>query len=203
MSSLPRSAKRPLPVLTSAHEPRGIEVLLTVALGNTLLSPFYARYVAGLGLCGDERVLDFGSGSGVCARYLARRLTRGGRLTCLDVSARWLETARRCLRRHANVSCILGHITTPVLPDGGYDLVVAHYALHHVPVSERETVFRFLAAKLAPDGRLAIRDPLNEWPSVVHDQEAWGVSAGLRRASGVVSRYRLAGEVYEAVYVRP
>jgi cyclopropane fatty-acyl-phospholipid synthase-like methyltransferase len=42
------------------------------------------KYIESLPIQGDEQVLDFGCGVGGCAKYLIKRLNRGGRLTCVD-----------------------------------------------------------------------------------------------------------------------
>jgi SAM-dependent methyltransferase len=59
-------------------------------LYDPLRAGYLRRLVGSLELTGRERVLDFGSGAGSEAVYLARALQRGGRLTCLDVSPTWL-----------------------------------------------------------------------------------------------------------------
>ncbi len=62
----------------STYEPQKLEIYLTLGLGITVLSPYYRGFARSLGLHGDERVLDFGSGSGICSRHIAARLRRGG-----------------------------------------------------------------------------------------------------------------------------
>lgn len=77
-----------------SHEPGIIEVFLTVVLG-TLFGSMYREYVDRLGLKGSEHVLDFGSGSGNLALFIALRLTQGGgRLTCVDISKKSMDVAR-------------------------------------------------------------------------------------------------------------
>lgn len=65
----------------STYEPPALEIWLTRTLGATVLSPYYRGFVRRLGLRGDERVIDYGSGSGVLSRHIAARLEEsGGRL---------------------------------------------------------------------------------------------------------------------------
>lgn len=47
------------------YEPPPLEIGLTLALRLTVLSPDYRGFAGGLNLSGSERVLDFGSGSGI------------------------------------------------------------------------------------------------------------------------------------------
>ena len=85
-------------------------------LYDPLRAGYLRRLVASLELTGMERVLDFGSGAGSEAVYLAQALQRGGRLTCLDVSPTWLAEARRRLRRFTNVEFLLGEAPTAACP---------------------------------------------------------------------------------------
>jgi ubiquinone/menaquinone biosynthesis C-methylase UbiE len=97
----------------SGYEPSPLEVGLTLLLARPILGRYHARRVRDLGLLGDERVLDYGSGPGLAARHLARALSKGGgMLTCVDVSSRWLESARRALRGYTNIEFRLGDIWT-------------------------------------------------------------------------------------------
>jgi len=112
-----------------------------------------------LNLRGSERVLDFGSGSGVCTRHIAARLQSGGHLDCVDISRGWMQVLRRSLRRFDNVAYHLGHITQLDLPKAAYDLVVLHFVLHDIPPAEHPRLIHALVRKLKPGGRLVLRDP--------------------------------------------
>jgi ubiquinone/menaquinone biosynthesis C-methylase UbiE len=136
------------------------EVLLHRLALNGVARPTYRRFVKGLALHGDERVLDFGSGSGAEARYLAPILERGGgALTCVDISPVWLAEIKKVLRRYRNVEYRLGHLWELDLPTASYDVVVAHYVLHDIPAKERARVAAEFARLLAPGGRVIVRDP--------------------------------------------
>ncbi len=154
------------PKMASTYEPSASEIHLTLALGLTLLSPYYYQFARGLKLLGDERVLDFGSGSGICSRHIAARLTKGGSLDCVDVSHGWIGIARRTLRRYGNVHFHLGHITEVPLADGAFDMVVIHSVLHDIPAPQRAGIMSALAQKLNPGGRLALREPQSEGTSL-------------------------------------
>jgi hypothetical protein len=72
----------------STYEPTPLEIKITLALGLTVLSPYYRGFARSLNLSGDEGILDFGSGSGVCSRHIAallflcRFFTGLGQLIC-------------------------------------------------------------------------------------------------------------------------
>ncbi len=148
------------PKTTSAYEPSDAEIRLTLALGLTILSPYYRQFARGLKLNGNERVLDFGSGSGVCSRHIAACLQRaGGSLDCVDVSRKWIGVARKTLGRYRNVKFHLGHIAEVPLPDGAFDMVVVHFVLHDIRAVQRLSVVHALARKLKPQGCLMLREP--------------------------------------------
>lgn len=128
-------------------------------LYDPLRAGYLRRLVADLGLAGSERVLDFGSGAGSEAVYLAPALDHGGSLTCLDVSPTWLAEARRRLAGFTDVTFLLGEVQDAELPVGGYDLVWAHYVLHDVDPSALPAVLVALARALAPSGRFVAIEP--------------------------------------------
>jgi SAM-dependent methyltransferase len=116
--------------------------------------------VASLRLAGTERVLDFGSGPGSEAIYLARALDRGGRVTCLDVSPTWLGEARRRLRRFDNVDFLVGSASAVGLPAAAFDVVLAHYVLHDVDGAALAGSLAALSQALRPGGRFVAVEPI-------------------------------------------
>jgi ubiquinone/menaquinone biosynthesis C-methylase UbiE len=185
-------------------EPGRLEVLGQRFLANPLLRPLYRRYVDQMGLRGDERVLDYGSGSGAAARHLAKRLEAGGgRLTCMDVSARWQEAIRKDLREHSNVEYRCGDVRTMGLPEGSFDVVLVHWMLHDVPPWDRPSILAELARLLRPGGRLFTREPT----SAKHGMPAAEVrkllaAAGLVETLGTEGKMRLIGAYYRGVWIR-
>jgi len=130
-------------------------------VNNRLWSLSYGSYVRSLRLKGSERVLDFGSGSGAAAIHLARALSAGGgRLTCLDISEKWLECVRVELAAFSNVDFVLGDIFSGALESGVYDVVFVHFVLHDIAPAARAEVVKALAARLKPDGQIYLREPL-------------------------------------------
>ena len=167
------------PKTAFSYEPTDTEIRLALALGLTILSPYYHQFARGLKLIGNERVLDFGSGLGVCSRHIAACLQRaGGRLDCVDVSHKWICVARKTLRGYSNADFHLGHIAEVTLPDSAFDMVVVHFVLHDIPAVQRLGVMHALARKLKPQGRLMFREPVVE--TVCPDElRQLGVDAGL------------------------
>ena len=186
-------------------EPGRVEVLAAPLFTNVLLSPLYRRYVDQMGLRGDERVLDYGSGSGAAARHLAKRLRAGGgRLTCMDVSTRWQALLRKVLRAYPDVEFRLGDVRTMGLPAESLDVVVVHWMLHDIHPQDRPEIVAELARLLRPGGRLFSREPTGAKHGMpaAHAREVFA-GAGLRESLAEEGKLPVIGAYYRAVWTRP
>jgi SAM-dependent methyltransferase len=95
--------------------------------------------------------LDAGAGEGGDAFWLA---AQGWTVTAVDISSVALErAAKRASERGLAITWLHANLaTTP--PPADYDLVTAHYL--HIPKAEQPTLFRNLAAAVAPGGTLLV-----------------------------------------------
>jgi ubiquinone/menaquinone biosynthesis C-methylase UbiE len=185
----------------STYEPPPLEIGLTLALGLTVLSPYYRSFARSLDLSGDELVLDFGSGSGICSRHIAALLKRCGHLDCVDISSGWMNVIRKTLRDCNNVSYHLGSITQLDLPASAFDVVVLHFVLHDISATERQSVVNALARRLKPGGRLLLREPQGEGLSpeeLLQLASTAGLSPSIFR-----SRKVAVWAVIDACFIRP
>lgn len=185
-------------------EPGRADVLATLVIMNGLLGPLYGRYVAQMGLRGDERVLDYGSGSGAAARHLAKRLDVAGRLTCMDVSARWQAVVRKVLRARPEVEYRLGDVRTMGLPEGSFDVVLVHWMLHDVAPADRPSIVAELARLLRPGGRLFTREPTASRHGIpAAEVRSLLAGAGLDETLGAEGKAPVIGVHYRAVWTKP
>jgi ubiquinone/menaquinone biosynthesis C-methylase UbiE len=185
-------------------EPGAAEAVLARLFTNRLLGPLYGRYVDDMHLRGDERVLDYGCGSGAAARHLAKRLREEGHLTCMDVSTRWQRAARATLRAYPSVEFLLGDVRTMELPEASYDVVLVHWMLHDVPPWDRPSIVAELARLMRPGARLFSREPT----SAKHGMPAGQVrelfaAAGLSETLAAEGKALVLGEYYRAVWAKP
>ncbi|MDP3181072.1 MAG: class I SAM-dependent methyltransferase, partial [Bacteroidota bacterium] len=81
---------------------------------------YHPSYVKRLGLSGTERVLEFGSGGGCMSRALARTLIPEGSLSCVEISAYWIEKARQRLKVFTNIEYLQGDITRMTVPENHF-----------------------------------------------------------------------------------
>jgi len=186
-------------------DPTPAEVRGATLWTNRLLSPYYARFVRSLELTGDERVIDFGSGSGAEARHLAAVLARGGgHLTCIDVSPAWLRAAQRELRGRTNVEFLLGDVPRLGLETASFDVVAIHFVLHDIEVEERRPAVDGLARALRPGGRIVLREPLRAGHGISAAEITTLMSdAGLRPRDVRPRRYPVLGNVVDATFHKP
>jgi ubiquinone/menaquinone biosynthesis C-methylase UbiE len=184
----------------SSREPSSFEVFLTVLLSN-IAARRYKRYVDSFGLTGSERVLDYGSGSGRISRHIAQRLLQGNRhLTCVDVSAVWIHTIQKRLKKYPNVDFKLGNISSLAIDDNAYDVAVVHFVLHHVDERERQEKVDVLSHKLKVGGRLLVREPTREGHGTPVEKIRQLMSkAGLRERDSRITRSLVMGQIYEGV----
>ncbi|NIV34621.1 MAG: methyltransferase domain-containing protein, partial [Anaerolineae bacterium] len=125
------------------HEPGKMEVWLTMLAGKLFGRSVYEPYVNSLGLRGDEKVLDFGSGAGTPAQLIAGKLAEGsGTLTCVDVSQVWIKTAQKRLQAYSNVTFLSGEISDLDVPDESHDIVFIHFVIHDIPARQRPLVVK-------------------------------------------------------------
>jgi len=145
------------------QNPHPIEPLLDLVWHHGVCRPVYRRYARGLGLRGDEQVLEVGSGSGALTRHLAERLLRGGgRVTCVDTSKPWSDVARRRLHVYPNVTFKVGELAGAGLAEGTFDAVVMHFMLHEVKPDKRQSLVSAAARALRVGGRFFIKEPTRE-----------------------------------------
>jgi SAM-dependent methyltransferase len=182
------------------YEPAYAEVILTRLIFRFFGRAIYKEYAGRLPLKGDEAVLDFGSGLGTVAYYVCKRLPRG-RLTCVDISARWMAACRKTLRKCPGVSFRQGVLSALPLPEGGFDLVYCHFVLHDIPDGELEEILPFLVQLLKPKGLFAFREPLGDAKQRSMIQcliEQNGLSRKDRRITDVP----IMGNTLESIYIK-
>jgi tRNA (cmo5U34)-methyltransferase len=138
------------------------------------------------------RVLDLGTGTGETARRVLARHP-AAILVGLDASSEMLHQARTTLPGD-RVALHVARLEDP-LPAGVFDVVVSALTIHHLSGDAKAGLFRRIAGRLAPGGRLVVGDvvvpenpsdavtPIDgeyDTPDTVADQLSWLADAGLR-----------------------
>ncbi len=105
----------------------------------------------------EARILDAGCATG----YLLSLLRDSGytRLSGVDVSAELVDAARRRLGGQVAVHLSDIHDFLAGTPDGGFDVILFHHVLEHVPREHTVPLLRELRRCLAPGGYLSVKVP--------------------------------------------
>lgn len=122
----------------------------------------YKEYIYSLDIKENDNVLDFGSGMGNDAVFIAERLSKNsGKLTCLDIDSLSLNIAKKRLEDYKNLSLICGDITKLNISANTYDAIVIYNVLHVIDQEKLEkTVYRLFYV-LKKGGKLFFREPLS------------------------------------------
>lgn len=184
------------------EEPSSSQIFLMVVMGHGIGSFFYSNYIKNLNLKGNERILEYGSGSGAISRHLAPiLLENGGHLTCCDISQRWMATIKKRIEKYPNVDFKLGKIDKVDIPDGSYDAVVIHYVMHDIEPDLREDILQNLAKKLKINGKIYIREPIGDHGMPALEIRSLMQGIGLKEVNFKINKMMLMGHITEATYV--
>ena len=137
-------------------------------------------------------ILDFGAGVGNSVPFFKKHLP-DAKLTCLDISEKSLDMAKKCYTGFAEYKLFDGH-TIP-LPDGTFDLVFTACVFHHIPHEEHVHLFEEIFRVTKPGGVFVVfeHNPLN--PLTVHAVNTcpFDKNAELIKASILNSKISAAG----------
>jgi arsenite methyltransferase len=160
-----------IPVLPEAFGVTALMFLATVAamLHSSRRGKLLERdrLLDGLGLAGDEDVLDVGCGRGLLLLGAAKRLRRG-RAVGIDLWSAVDQSDNHRAATLANaeaegvgerVEVVDGDMRALPFADGSFDRVVSSIAIHNVAeAADRERACHEIARVLRPGGRVAVLD---------------------------------------------
>jgi SAM-dependent methyltransferase len=157
---------------TSPEEQRRLSLLNDVLLNSAELRE--------LGLRGDEKILDFGSGLGQFSRAMARAVPRG-RVVGIERDEKQFNGAKRLASDEGEANLVdfrRGDVMQLDLPQpewNTYDVAHARFVLEHVPDPLR--VVRNMVRAVRPGGRIVLADDdhdvLRLWPEPAGVNEMW------------------------------
>ncbi len=186
------------------ENPGLLEKIMEEILEYRIMShaPMYKTYLMKLPLKGNEKVLEFGSGGGVCTRHLAKILSKEGKLTCIDISEYYISKARKRLQKFNNIEILEGDVRKMEIPASSFDAILIHFAFHHVSEHEKQDIMNTLASKLKKSGVVFIREPIDEkgFELPVEEIRTLTKKAGLEEVEFGMGKVMRMGTVYEGVF---
>ena len=117
------------------------------------------EYLDAVDLAGVQSVLALGCGTGAEVREVLRRSNFQGRVTAIDISADLVERGKGLAEQEGfagRIEWLVGDAQELSLPDGFFDLVLAHTLVSHVPEPKR--VVQQAARVVRPGGMVVIFD---------------------------------------------
>lgn len=128
-----------------------------------------------------ETVLDLGSGAGVDALAVARKVGPQGKVIGVDFSAEMIARARQIAERggFSQVEFRLGDLEALPVEDASVDVVISNCVINLVP--DKRRVFAEVYRVLKPGGRFSIADIVTQGevpPQVRQDAALWASCLG-------------------------
>lgn len=183
-------------------EPSNWSIYMQQALRPIQKKYFYESYVNRLPLKPNYKVLEFGSGIGVMAELLARRLYEG-ELTCVDISDRYLSKARKNLRDYPNTSFYHGRLINLYLEYGEFDAINVHFVLHDVEKENRVKLISEMYDLLKPGAKIFLREPLKESHGIPSNEiKKLFLDAGFYPLYEEEKKVRIMGDTFSACYAK-
>lgn len=133
-----------------------------------------------------DRCLDVGCGIGYFTIPMARLAGQSGSVTAVDLQARMLEGVRRRAEKAGLQSRIRLHLAnaSDLDVDGAFDFALAFWMVHEVP--DQAALFRQIAERLRPSGRLLVVEPRGHVNESSFDESLGRASAaGLERVGEI------------------
>ena len=166
----------------------------------SLSGPLIATYLRGLGIEGDETLLEVGCGGGAVTRRLSTLLPNG-HVVGIDPSAYWVGYARRRLRDLRNVTLHVGDVLTENLASEAFDAALFHFVLHEIDSGDRPSALSRIYDLLKDDGRLFLREPTKAGHGIsVGEMRSLLESVGFREERGETGRKLLMGRTFEGIF---
>lgn len=179
-------------------EPGYLEIFITKLVFRLYGKSVYKEFADCIPINGTEQVLDFGCGMGTVAYFTAKKLPLG-RLTCLDISKRWLNACRKKLKNCKNVIYMDSDASS--LESNVYDVIYCHFVLHDISSSDLEKVIPSLIKALKKGGILMIKEPVNETDKL-NEIRILILNNNLTLKKGRITDLPFIGSALENIYIK-
>ncbi len=156
----------------SKVEVQGFEAKYYDKLLNYLTFGSYAVFIkkaiASMEIKPEDKILDFGAGTGRNALLMHRYLNENGKILGLEISEEMLKQFRERTKDIPNIDVLEQRIDIPFELDEKYDKALISFVIHGFPHEVRKQIIRNVFNNLKPGGYFNILDfnefKLNEIP---------------------------------------
>lgn len=180
-------------------EPSSINIYMQQALRPISRKYYYSNYINSLPIKKTDKIIDFGSGIGVISKLLADKLPKGN-LTCIDISERYIASAKKKLKEYSNISFLTGELSNLDLHNDEFDAINIHNVLQYIPIHNRNLMIAEMYRLLRPGGKIYIRELLKDSKS--DELKSLFENNGFYLLYEEEKRIRMLGDTYSACYAK-
>jgi len=121
-------------------------------------SSFMEKSIKLMGIKPEDRIIDFGAGTGRNARLMLKYLSSKGELMGIDISEVMISQFKKRCSHFSNVKIINRRIDEPLPFEDEFDKVFISFVLHGFPQSVREIIIDNAFKALKDGGEFIILD---------------------------------------------
>ena len=121
-------------------------------------SSFIEKAIKLMGIKPEDRIIDFGAGTGRNTRLMLKYLSKRGELTGIDISEVMISQFKKRCANFPNVKIMNARIDEPLSFKEEFDKVFISFVLHGFPQSAREVIIDNAFKALKDDGEFHILD---------------------------------------------
>jgi ubiquinone/menaquinone biosynthesis C-methylase UbiE len=167
-----------------------------------VLRRYYKRFVKSLELQPNDKVIDFGSGTGFLTKLISKELVgRDSWISCVEISEKWNNIARKKFKRYPNVDFYCGMIYELDMKENFYDKIVIHWVLHDVPKEHREKIVQSMSKRLKKGGLIILRDPIGSSHGMLESEiKELMTNAGMVEVKSQYAEYKMMGTLLYATF---
>ena len=183
------------------YDPSKLEIAIT-RISHFLLRKYYKQFVKILELQPNDKIIEFGSGTGYLANLMSKELVgRESWISCVEISEKWNDVARKKFKRYPNIDFYCGMIYELDMKENFYDKVVIHVVLHDVPQEHREAVVKAMVKRLKKKGRIILREPIKVDHGMPESEVRELMSkAGMTEVKSQLTDRKLIGTVFDGIF---
>lgn len=167
-----------------------------------ILRIYYKQLVKSLELQPDDKVIDFGSGTGFVAKLMSKKLVgQDSWISCVEISEKWNNVARKKLRRYPNVDFFCGMMYELDMKENYYDKILVHWVLHDVPKEHREKIVKSMSKRLKKGGVIILREFVGSHHGMPESEiRELMTKAGMIEVKSKMVKHRIVGTTMYATF---